>query len=72
MKGPGLVTNPADLQETKLAAMQVIPRVDQRPEFAAAQAADPALEPLFQRAASANPQLGTRGGLLYHVVKEGK
>ena len=36
--------------------MQVIPRVDQGLEFAAAQAADPALEPLFQQAVSADPQ----------------
>ena len=54
MKGPGLVANPADLQETKLAAMQITPRVDQGPEFAEAQATDPALEPLFQQAASAD------------------
>ena len=72
IKGPGLVANPADLQETKLAAMQITPRVDQGPEFAAAQAADPALEPLFQQAASADPQFRMRGGLLYHIAKEGK
>ena len=48
IKGLGLIINLADLQETKLMAMQVIPRVDQGPEFAAAQATDPALEPLFQ------------------------
>ena len=48
MKGPGLVANPADLQETKLVAMQITPRVDQGLEFAEAQATNPALEPLFQ------------------------
>ena len=47
MKGLGLVVNPVDLQETKLTAMQITPRVDQGPEFAAVQAADPALKPLF-------------------------
>ena len=72
MKGPRLVVNPVDLQETKLTAMQIIPRVDQGPEFAAAQAANPALKPLFQQAVSADPQFRTRGGLLYHVAKEGK
>ena len=72
MKGPGLVVNPVDLQETKLTAMQITPRVDQGLEFAAAQAIDPALEPLFQRTASADPQFRMRGGLLYHIAKEGK
>ena len=72
MKGPGLVVNPADLQEIKLTAMQITPRVDQGPEFAAVQAADPALETLFQQVASADPQFRMRGGLLYYIVKEGK
>ena len=72
IKGPGLVINPVDLQETKLTAMQITPRVDQGPEFAEAQATDPALKPLFQQAASADPQFMKRGGLLYHVAKEGK
>ena len=69
IKGLGLVINPADLQETKLMAMQVTPRVDQGPEFAEAQAADSELKPLFLQAVSADPQLRMRGGLLYHVVK---
>ena len=72
MKGPGFIANPVDLQETKLAAMQITPRVDQGLEFTEAQATNPALEPLFWWAASADPQLKTRDGLLYHIVKEGK
>ena len=48
MQGPGLVAHLTDLQETKLTAIQITPRVDQGPEFAEAQAANPALEPLFQ------------------------
>ena len=68
-KGTGFVTNLADLQETKLAAMQFIPRVNQGPEFAKAQATDPTLKPLFQEAASADLQFRMRGGLLYHVAK---
>ena len=72
MKGPGLVVNPVNLQETKLTAMQIISRVDQGPEFAAVQATNPALEPVFQQAVSADPQFRTRGELLYHVAKEGK
>ena len=47
MKGSGLVVNPVDLQATKLTAMQITPRVDQGPQFSAAKAADPELEPLF-------------------------
>ena len=61
-----------DLQERKLMAMQITPRVDQGPEFAEAQAADPALKPLFQQAASADPQFRMRGDLLYHVTREDK
>ena len=48
MRGPELVVNPVDLQQTKLVAMQITPRVNQGLEFAAAQATNPALEPLFQ------------------------
>ena len=70
MKGKGLIVNLVDLQETKLTAMQITPRVNQGPEFAAEQAADPALEPLFQQAASADPQFRMRGGLLNHIVKK--
>ena len=53
-------------------AMQITPRADQGAELAAAQAANPELEPLFQQAASSDPQFRMKGGLLYHVAKEGR